>query len=227
MVAAEDHRCDEARNVHKGTAAGFRPYARFLQCAGLDVSRVIPQDLNCIYGLARAIIPRHATGISGSDDETLGFFDTIRKKIGVERRDRKIYISRREFRKNGEGQINRYMTNEDLLIPELTKRNFEIVEPQLLSPLEQIKLFSSCSVIVGAAGSGLFNSVYCKLRTQLISIESEPHWAAHHARLFQSRGLDYVIFEGTPSSYDFSSHHQPFSVDIPRLLKRIDGLASH
>lgn len=199
----------------------------FLECAGLDVGRVIPQDLNCIYGLERAIIPGARSRNFWLDGETLAFFDAVRMRIGEERRHRKLYISRREFRKSGDGQAGRYMMNEELLIPELVKRDFEIIEPQLLSPSEQIRLFSSSAMIVGAAGSALFNSVYCSPDTKLISIESEPHWAAHHARLFQSRGLDYVIFEGTPSQYDFSIHHQPYTVDIPRLLDRIDRLARH
>ena len=189
----------------------------FLECAGIDAGRIIAQDLNCIYGLKRAIIPSARNRNFWLDNETLAFFDAIRERVGEKQRARKIYISRREFQKTGAGQT-RIMRNEDDLAAELVKRGFEIVEPQQLSPASQIKLFSSSALIVGAAGAGLFNSVYCYPGTRLISIESEPHWAAHHARIFQSRGLDYTIFEGTPSSYDFSVHHRPFSVDIPRLL---------
>ena len=196
----------------------------FLECAGIDANRVIAQDLNCIYSLDRAIIPSARNRNFWLDNETLVFFDAIRERVGEEQRGRKIFVSRREFQKTGAGQTGRVMLNEDLLVAEMAKRGFDIVEPQQLSPASQIKLFSSSTLIVGAAGAGLFNSVYCSPGTKLICIESEPHWAAHHARLFQSRGLDYAIFEGTPSSYDFSIHHQPFSVDIPRLLDCIDRL---
>lgn len=198
----------------------------FLECAGLDSGRIIAQDLNCIYSLDRAIIPSARNRNFWLDSETLAFFDAIRERIGEKQRNRKIYISRREFQKTGAGQT-RVMRNEDDLVAELVKRGFEIVEPQQLSPSSQIKLVSSSAMVVGAAGAGLFNSVYCNPGAQLISIESEPHWAAHHARIFQSRGLDYTIFEGTPSSYDFSIHHQPFSVDIPRLLDCIERKPIH
>lgn len=199
----------------------------FLECAGVNPRRIIAQDLNCIYSLKRAIVPSARNRNFWLDTETLIFFDAIRERIGEKQRNRKIFISRREFQKTGAGQSGRVMCNEDDLATELAKRGFEIVEPQQLSPASQIEIFSSSALIVGAAGSGLFNSVYCRPGTKLICIESEPHWAAHHARLFQSRGLDYTIFEGTPSSYDFSIHHQPFSVDIPRLLGCIERLPIH
>jgi hypothetical protein len=204
----------------------FKYTVGFLECAGIDSSRVIAQDLNCIYSLDRAIVPSARNRNFWLDNDTLAFFAAIRERIGEKQQNRKIYISRREFQKTGAGQT-RIMRNEDELIAELVKRGFEIVEPQQLSPASQIKLFSSSATVVGAAGAGLFNSVYCRPGTRLICIESEPHWAAHHARIFQSRGLDCTIFEGTPSSYDFSIHHQPFSVDIPRLLDCIERKPVH
>jgi hypothetical protein len=113
------------------------------------------------------------------------------------------------------------MTNEAALIDELQEHGFEIVEPEKLSPLQQIRTFSSASVIVGAGGSALFNTVFCHPGTKLIVIEAEPHWVGGHSRLFKSCGLDYGIFEGTPVTYDFSTPHIAFSVDIRGLRRRL------
>jgi capsular polysaccharide biosynthesis protein len=118
------------------------------------------------------------------------------------------------------------MVNEDELIPQLLKREFEIVEPQKLGARAQIKLFSSASFILSQSGSALYNTVFCHKGTRLIDIESEPHWGQGHSRLFASRGLKYGIFEGRPKTYDFNVHHLPFHVDVPRLLKRVDEFLS-
>ncbi len=194
----------------------------FLELVGIAPERLIPQYLDHIYFIKRAIVPSMRNRDLWLDDETLGFYDAIRGRHGVQTPTRRIYISRRGFA----GSLaagRRVMTNESEVIDLLEGFGFEVVEPEKLSPLEQIKLFSSAKVIVGAGGSAMFNTVFCHPGTSLIDIEAEPHWVGGHMRLFRSRGLRFGIFEGTPSVQDFSTPHIPFTVDPVRLRSRLES----
>jgi len=200
----------------------FHSLRQFLMLAGIDESRLIHQDLVALYKLKRAILPSMRNSHAWLDRESIAFYDSLRMRHGESRRDRKIYLSRRDYLKSHDGQ-GRIMLNESELIEKLKERGFEVVEPQNFSALQQIRMFSSASLIVSASGSALFNIVFSYPGTKVIDIESEPHWISNHARLFGSRGLDFGIFEGTPSDYTFKHHHVPFEVDVSRLMDRIDN----
>lgn len=192
----------------------------FLKLAGISEERIIPQHLDHIYHLKRVLVPSMRNRNLWLDEDTLRFYDQLRTTHGESRTSRRIYITRRSFQTSI--QTGRVMLNEADVIAELEQRGFEIVEPEKLSALEQIQLFSSAGVIVAAGGSALFNTVFCHPGTKLIDIEAEPHWVRGHAKLFISRGLDFGFFEGTPVNHDFSKFHIPFNVDLPRLRHRLD-----
>lgn len=194
----------------------------FLELAGIEKDRLIPQYLDHIYFIKRAIVPSMRNRDLFLDDETLGFYDAVRARHGIQTPTRRIYISRRAF----SGSLaagRRVMTNESDVIALLEGFGFEVTEPEKLSPLEQIRLFSSAAVVVGAGGSAMFNTVFCHPGTSLIDIEAEPHWVGGHMRIFRSRGLRFGIFEGTPTVQDFSTPHIPFTVDTVRLRSRLES----
>jgi hypothetical protein len=194
----------------------------FLKLAGVSEDRIVPQYLDHIYRLKRVLVPSMRNRDLWLDDETLQFYNQLRQTHGRNRTNRRVYLTRRSFQKSNPVS-GRVMINEADLIAELQYRGFEIVEPEKMSALEQIRLFSSAGVIVAAGGSALFNVVFCHPGTKLIDIEAEPHWVRGHAKLFKSRGIDFGFFEGTPVTYDFSKFHLPFSVDMPRMKRRLDS----
>lgn len=194
---------------------------QFLLMAGIDESRLIRQYVEHVYLLDRVIVPSMRNQDLWFDDESLSVFDNIRLRFGEGRRDRRIFLSRKDFQRTTSAH-GRAMRNEEALRNALEARKFEIIEPQKFTAAEQVRLFSSASMIVSPSGSGLFNSVFCYPGTRLIDIESEPHWVHGHVRMFGSRGLNYGVFEGRPDNYSFEKPHQPFTVDIPRLVSRID-----
>ncbi|WP_082702410.1 glycosyltransferase 61 family protein [Pseudacidovorax intermedius] len=200
----------------------FPTLRQYLLMAGISEHRLIPQYLDHVYLIKRALVPSIRNRDVWLDDETLAFYDQLRLRHGSAQRDRKIYLSRRDFAK-GPGANGRVMVNEGDLLPRLAEREFEVVEPQHFNAFEQIRLFSSASVLLSASGSAFFNVVFCYPGTKMVDIESEPHWVHGHARLFSSRGLEYGFFEGVPSSYEFSKHHVPFTVDVDALMRRLDS----
>ena len=145
----------------------------------------------------------------------------MRNTYGVPSQGRRLYLTRRTLGAASNAASTRIMRNEDELIQALEAHDFEIVEPSRLSAIEQIRLFSSASMIVGPSGSAMFNVVFCHPGTKLIDIESEPHWIHAHMCLFGSLGLDYGIFEGLTEDRNFSIAHKPFTVDIEALMRRV------
>lgn len=66
---------------------------------------------------------------------------------------RRIYISRKSVK-------HRRLVNEEVVENILSQKGFEIIQPQLLSASDQIKLFSEAECIVTPHGAGLTNLIY-------------------------------------------------------------------
>jgi hypothetical protein len=197
---------------------GSSTMREFLAMAGVPERDIIPHDPDLIYQIDHAIVPSMRNQQALLDDVTLSFFANMRRLYGSKKQFRKIYVSRYN------ASSSRVMLNERELIETLRSIGFNIVEPQKLSPEGQVKMFSSADIVVGPAGSGMFNAVFCHPGTRLIDIESEPHWIHAHMNLFGSLKLRYGIFEGQ-RVIDSLSPHQPFKVNIDALMRRIGSFA--
>jgi hypothetical protein len=198
-----------------------RSMADLLTLSGIVEERIVKHYANAIYKIDRAIIVSLRNSQAYLDDESLAHFKFLREKYGVPAQGRRLYLTRRTLGTASSAATSRVMRNEDELINALRSHDFEIVEPSRLSALEQIKLFSSASLIIGPSGSAMFNAVFCHPGTKLVDIESEPHWIHAHMCLFGSLGLDYGIFEGETDDRDYSVAHKPFTVNIEALMRRV------
>ena len=76
----------------------------------------------------------------------------------------RIYLTRRDAEK-------RPMLNEAELEREMELRGFAIVEPEALSIEEQLQLFRSAKVIVGATGAALTNCLFCSQGAKVFEIQ--------------------------------------------------------
>jgi Glycosyltransferase 61 len=192
---------------------------QFLVMAGVPEDDIISHDPSSIYQIDHAIVPslRNQQGLL--DDLTLSYYADLRHRFGAKRRNRKIYVSRY----NAVPTSSRVMVNEPELIEALRSIEFEIIAPQRMSARDQVQTFSAAEVVVGPAGSGMFNAVFCHPGTHLIDIESELHWIHAHRCLFGSLGLCYGIFEGRRVT-DSPLPHQPFTVNIDALMNRIASI---
>jgi hypothetical protein len=186
----------------------------FLAMAGVPKHDIIRHDPRVIYQIDHAIVPSMRNQQGLLDDVTLSFFANMRRRFGSKKQVRKIYVSRYN------ASSRRVMLNERKLIKTLRSIGFDIVEPQKLSAEDQIRMFSSADIVVGPAGSGMFNAVFCHPGTRLIDIESEPHWIHAHMGLFGSLELRYGIFEGQRVINSLTPH-QSFEVNIDALMRRI------
>lgn len=67
----------------------------------------------------------------------------------------------------------RHITNEAELLKVLEPHGFEKVHPETLSVSEQIELFASAEVVIGAFGTGLTNLIFSPPNTLVIELQPE------------------------------------------------------
>ncbi len=188
--------------------------------AGIASECIVPHDSQTIYKLEAATIPSLRNPHALLDDRTLAFYAAMRDRVGTRRGARKIFVSRLGW-SGSDAATRRLMVNEEAVAQKLAAEGFAIIRPHNMSARQQIEAFSAADVVVGAAGSAMFNSVFSRPGTRIIDIESEPHWIFAHANLFGSCGLDYGILEAKAVDHDWSVVHKPFSVNVDALLARV------
>lgn len=129
---------------------------------------------------------------------------------------RKIYIRRNS-------QIRNISNSEDVEAMLITQ-GFIVIEPEKLSFIEQVNIFSNSDIIVGATGAAFGNLIFCNAKTKIIILTSDyknmiyGYWQnmAHAV----GNNVTYVIGE----SVDVQSHlHSNFKINISDIK---DAIAS-
>lgn len=135
----------------------------------------------------------------------------------------KIFVSRKTFTSKGG---YRGLVNEDELIASMTMLGFKVVEPELLKFEDQIRIFASADVVVGLAGAAMFNTIFCKPGTSVLSIESTTRFVMKHANLFGSLNLRYGFIIGEEDSEDVSKSQKKWYLNVPRALEHLQAFIS-
>ncbi len=189
---------------------------------GIAEERLVLQRRDVVYDIERAAIPSFRTAHAMLDAEAVALFDEIAARYADPSAGERLFVSRRGW--NPEGSGARVMLNEAEIAEALEAEGFETILPHEMSMADQIRRFASARIVVGAAGSAMFNTVFCRPGTIVVDIESEPHWIAAHMNLFGSRGLAYGVFEGETMNRDWDTPHKPFWVDAKALVARVRSL---
>ena len=107
---------------------------------------------------------------------------TMRTAAGVEEpiHQRRLYVSR--------ANQKRGIINESELLPILERFGFQVVYPETLSIVEQVRLFAQASAVVGAFGSGILNTIFAKPDALVLEIFNRDRWDMHHHRLLSLMG---------------------------------------
>lgn len=192
---------------------------RLLELLGIDRQRLVQHDASLRTRIDRAILPGLRNPNAYLDEASRTLFLALADRIGGDRRDRRIYVSRRGHA--AAGGSTRVMTNESELVERLSSLGVEIVEPEKLTIEQQIEVFSQASLVIGPSGSGMFNVVFCRPGAVIIDIESEANWIYAHAGLFASCGLTYGLFVGKPDTLDERLVHRRWTVNIDALVRRV------
>lgn len=124
---------------------------------------------------------------------------------------KKIFISRLGRSSSNPGY--RALVNEQELIDALLLQDFHVVEPETLGFADQIALFRDADTVVGLGGAGMFNTIFCRPGTNVITIESSTNWVDAHANIFASAGLKYGVIFGTQIE-EGDGVHKRWTVDV-------------
>ena len=111
----------------------------------------------------------------------------ISAKLSESTQDKYIFLTRRN------APQGRSAINETQLIDELKGFNFEIVDSGTLSFSDQMSLFSSSKVVIGAHGSALANIIGMKNGSTIIELAGERYVRWHVKKLAADMGIRHSL----------------------------------
>ncbi|WP_339271265.1 glycosyltransferase 61 family protein [Paenibacillus sp. FSL R5-0470] len=150
--------------------------------------------------------------------------DTLRKLLLPHKEStlptpERIYISRNKA-------STRRLVNEEEVIRCLEEYSIQPIYLEDWTVAQQIQLFASAKVIMGAHGAGLANLAFCQSGTQVIEIVHEQHVVPTYWMISNHNALDYYMMygQGWPDPAIRFPGFEDIYVDIDRL-KQILHLA--
>jgi len=215
-----------------------KPADRFLAHVGRDWQRALlltlgvpadaieHQELGRTYHCDRLTMYQYSKIELVPTPKEREIFSRLRKKLAPDANDRagrKLFLSRRSITRESAGKY-RALQNEDDVVAAAEALGFEICEPELLSIPDQIKLFSEAEIVVGLGGAALFNVIFCKPGTRIVSIESSTAFVHGHASLFASLGHRFAFVFGSQDITDPEPVHKRWSIDVPGLVSALKAL---
>jgi len=70
----------------------------------------------------------------------------------------------------------RTLTNRDEIVAFVKTRGFDIIDPEALSPRQQVVRFARASTIAGIMGAAMTNVVFCQPGSRVLDIAPDPEW---------------------------------------------------
>ncbi|MCE6077180.1 DUF563 domain-containing protein [Agrobacterium vitis] len=206
--------------------APLNPWQRNVFTAlDVDLSRFIEFDRNKTYTADTLILPSMRTSEFFIDDSTRVFFSEIAERIayktGKQPRHEKLYVSR--ISQGLARPDYRLFQNEAVLVELLREIGFHIFEPEKHSFEEQVATFNAARVVVGPSGAGMFNTIFCRPGTTVVSMEPLLTWLSLHTNMFSSMGHNYGLILGGSDPSD-PSVQKRWSVDIDAVMPFLKGL---
>lgn len=200
--------------------APLNPWQRNVFTAlGIDLSRSVEFDRNKTYTADTMIMPSMRTSEFFIDDSTRVFFSEVSERISYKRskqpRREKLYVSR--ISQGLARPDYRFFQNEAMLVERLKEIGFYIFEPEKHSFEDQVATFNAARVVVGPSGAGMFNTIFCRPGTTVVSIEPLLNWLSLHLNMFSSMGHNYGLVLGGSDPSDMSVQKR-WSVDIDSVM---------
>lgn len=176
---------------------------QYIELLGIDPDRILQTDLNVVIQADEIIVPSFINnweyvdfrGYKSCQKQWLPSWigDIYREKITFDetkRKSNKIYISR--YFAN-----HRKVENENEIIELLKSKDFGIYHLENMSVKEQVELFSSASVVLGAHGAGFSNIYFCSQGTTICELFSQYYHDSSYRILSNVLELKYAYIVGT------------------------------
>ena len=195
--------------IHRNSSTKFREFLKkILNTKNIEFTFIYLDD--GFYKFVNCQMPQFLT-INDSVKVLKNFLLTDKLNVS----DKKIYVTR-------EDSFYRKIVNEADLIPILRSKGYKIINPQLYSINDQIRIFSQADKIVGAHGSNLSNIVFCNPGTEIFEIA--PKLKNNNEKILQSRyeylaGINNLsFFRYEADSVPIKNHSQLASKYISSLI---------
>ncbi len=133
-----------------------------------------------------------------------------------------IYVSRHNFR--NKSITLRSISNEDNVHSIVQDNGFKIICPELLSWVEQVRLFAKAKIIVGEAGSGLHNTIFSDQNAVVLSFRPNNHIQATIGALREQTLVQLCPTEQfCPTEEASKDGNGEFKIDEQRLVLAIEA----
>jgi Glycosyltransferase 61 len=198
-----------------------------LALAGIDLERVVQQAPWTTYHCREVAVHQYSHVDLVPDEMARSLFRNIVVRCCAGKTastPERLFVSRRSITKKLGGKY-RALLNEDELVAAFEAKGYSIVEPELLPFEEQVRLFANAKVVVGLGGAAMFNAVFCRPGTKIVSIESTNVFLLNHARLFAALDLNYGFILGQQDSSGEQYPHNPWTIDVAGALQAVLAFA--
>ncbi|MGP0076797.1 MAG: glycosyltransferase family 61 protein [Bryobacteraceae bacterium] len=200
---------------------GSRWHKEMLQIFG--VKRIVEHNRDKSYYLTKLIVPSQKTHSFYCDQDVVQMFDEVACKISASVPTAEapwLYVSRITHGKKHPNY--RKCLNEEELANSLLRFGFKVIEPEKYQVKEQIAIFRSARFVVGPSGAGMFNTLFCRPGTEVLSLEPLPNWIWLHCNMFGSMGHNYGFVTGGAMADDPEPVQKSWMADIPAVIRRVE-----
>ena len=197
---------------------------KLLNTVGIPDEKLVHHELSRTYHCDDLVMKQFShIDLVPTPMEQEMFSRVARDVAGVERVTprRRLFLSRRSITLESEGSY-RALQNEDALVDAFASRGYEIVEPELLSFPDQIRLFAEAELVVGLGGAALFNVIFSPPATRVVTIESSAGFVHAHACLFGALGHPYGVIFGRQDTEDETPVQKRWTVDVQGVMRAIE-----
>jgi capsular polysaccharide biosynthesis protein len=155
--------------------------------AGIDPAKVRELVPGVAFGAERL----HAPTLPGARRQYAPLVPRFLRALGTppRRRDRRLFVTRRGYRRNP--------VEQDELERMAIDAGYEIYDP--LASDDQTRDFAEAEAVVGASGSGLNNIAFCAPGARVVELLSEAHAYPYYLTLSAAGDLRYAYIAGRSS----------------------------
>ena len=204
-----------------------RKQREMLNLVGIPDERIIPIPDNSIVSADYLVVPQPWP--LAFSPYTLRIYSELSGLFagGAVDRRRRVLISREQ--RTSWRNLHTYRAIQDRLV---SQYGFEVVRPELLTLAEEIEIYRTAVIVIGAEGAGLYSAVYAGPGQTYLAIGDQDYIMPVLGSAASAKGFDvgYVFGESYRADTDVDRRvpagHSDFAVDpdsVAALVERVLG----
>lgn len=201
-----------------------RKQRQMLNLVGIPDHQIVPIPYDTLVSADHMIVPQPWPLVFSS--YTLRIYEELARTAPTTAAGHHRVLISREQRTSWRN-LHTYRAVQDMLV---SRYGFEILRPELLSLEEEIQIYKTAEIVIGAEGAGLYSAVFAGAGQTYLAIGDEDYIMPILGSAASGRGFDvgYVFGESYRADSDvrrrLPSGHADFVVDpeaVAALVERI------